>query len=294
VSYDVVVAGPPFLDLGFLGLPRLPRLGEEIDAPELVLGPGGAAITAIAASRLGLRSAVAWPVGRDLVGRWLADALETEGVDWVGPEAPTTPVTAIMALDGDRAMVTHRSSWTPDASHMPSARAFVTAASRAGVAPAGARVYVVADFAESQQRADSARTALSGCRALLINEDEALRLAGVADVEAAAIRLATSAGIGAVVVTRGARGAIAVEGSQHPVAVPAVGTESVDATGAGDVFAATYVWADLGGLGLTDRLALAALAAALAVAAPSGAGGAPQRAELERHARDHGLGLPPG
>jgi len=292
VSYDVVVAGPPFLDLGFLGLPRLPRLGEEIDAPTLVLGPGGAAITAIAASRLGLRSAVAWPVGRDLVGRWLADALKIEGVDWVGPEVPTTSVTAIMALDGDRAMVTHRSSWTPDATDMPSARALVTAASRAGAAPPGARVYVVADFAESQLHAGSTPPALTGCRALLLNEGEANRLAGSVDAEAAAIRLAASAGIGAVVVTRGARGAIAVEGSLHPVAVPAVATESVDTTGAGDVFAATYVWADLGGLGLTDRLALAALAAALAVAAPSGAGGAPQRVELERHARDRGLALP--
>jgi sugar/nucleoside kinase (ribokinase family) len=70
--------------------------------------------------------------------------------------------------------------------------------------------------------------------------------------------------------------------------------ELVDATGAGDVFAATYVWADLGGLGLAERLALGVLAAALAVAAPSGAGGAPHRAELERHARARRLALPRG
>ncbi len=292
--YDVVVAGPPFLDVGFLGLPRLPRLGEEVNAAELALGAGGAAIIAVAASRLGLRSAVAWPVGMDPAGRWLAETLRAEGVDWIGPDAAATSVTAIMALDGDRAMVTHSVPSAPDPSAVPSARAFVAVMSRAAMAPPGARFYAMADFAESAHSVATVLPALAGARALVLNEDEALRLAGVPAAADAAVWLAAQADIGTVVVTLGARGAIAVEGRGCPVTMPAVSADLVDATGAGDVFAATYVWADLGGLALPERLALAVLAAALAVAASSGAGGAPQRAELERHARARHLALPPG
>ena len=52
---DLVVATPVFLDLTFVGLDRLPVAGEERFAADLVQTPGGGAITAIAAARLGLR-----------------------------------------------------------------------------------------------------------------------------------------------------------------------------------------------------------------------------------------------
>ncbi|QEC50437.1 carbohydrate kinase family protein [Baekduia soli] len=289
MTYDVVVAGPPFLDLGFLGLPRLPRLGEELHATGLVAGPGGAAITAIAAARLGLRSAVAWPVGDDAAGRWLAEALAAEEVAWVGPRVEETPVTAIMALDGDRAMVT-RVTPTDTADPPPDGRALVTALDRARAAAAAApgRVYAMADFAG----AGGALPDLTGVRALVLNAGEARRLTGKADVEAALGALVAGTGAAAVVVTRGALGAIAAERDGAVLTAPSVPAQLVDATGAGDVFAAAYVWADLAGLALADALALAVLAGALAVSVPSGAAGARACAGLAARAQRLGLALP--
>ena len=53
MSVDVVVAVPAFMDMTFVGLEGLPALGEERFAGDLVRSPGGGAITAIGAARLG-------------------------------------------------------------------------------------------------------------------------------------------------------------------------------------------------------------------------------------------------
>ena len=65
---DLVVATPVFLDLTFVGLEALPSLGEERFAAELLRSPGGGAITAVGAARLGLSVAVAAPLGDDVAG----------------------------------------------------------------------------------------------------------------------------------------------------------------------------------------------------------------------------------
>ncbi len=63
--------------------------------------------------------------------------------------------------------------------------------------------------------------------------------------------------------------------------------------GAGDVFAAAYVWADLAGSPLAERLALACLYASLSLRAPSVLRGALTLRELVRAADTHGVPLPP-
>ena len=69
MTVDVVCAGPVFLDLTFEGLDALPEPGRERFARELHETPGGAAITAVGLARLGLRAAVAAPLGDDVAGR---------------------------------------------------------------------------------------------------------------------------------------------------------------------------------------------------------------------------------
>ncbi|HEY6075691.1 MAG TPA: hypothetical protein VIV36_02560, partial [Gaiella sp.] len=104
---ELVVATPVFLDLTFVGLESLPELGEERFAAELLRSPGGGAITAISASRLGLRSAIAAPLGDDIPGDLVRDMLAKEGVEWIASRpAPRTPTTVVMPFGGDRAMVT--------------------------------------------------------------------------------------------------------------------------------------------------------------------------------------------
>jgi sugar/nucleoside kinase (ribokinase family) len=63
--------------------------------------------------------------------------------------------------------------------------------------------------------------------------------------------------------------------------------------GAGDVFAAAYVWADLAGSPLAERLALACLYATLSLRAPSILRGAISLHDLVRAAESHGVPMPP-
>ena len=63
---ELLTVGEAFQDLIFMGLPHLPRLGEELRTPRFVatIG-GGAVITATAAARLGVRSAIVSALSRD-------------------------------------------------------------------------------------------------------------------------------------------------------------------------------------------------------------------------------------
>jgi sugar/nucleoside kinase (ribokinase family) len=54
MGYDLAVATPAFLDLTFTGMEALPALGEERFAGDLLRSPGGGAIIAVGAARLGL------------------------------------------------------------------------------------------------------------------------------------------------------------------------------------------------------------------------------------------------
>ena len=63
LSIELAVATPAFLDLTFVGLETLPAPGEERFAGELLRSPGGGAITAVAAARLGLQTALVAPLG---------------------------------------------------------------------------------------------------------------------------------------------------------------------------------------------------------------------------------------
>jgi sugar/nucleoside kinase (ribokinase family) len=125
-------------------------------------------------------------------------------------------------------------------------------------------VYAVVGDPEVAMLAGRMPTSLAGIHALILNEREAGRLTGEPDAPSAAARLA-SLGTTAVV-TRGAGGAIAVEPDRSRVAAPALPADVVDATGAGDLFAAAYVWADLGGRPLEERLRLATGYASLSLA----------------------------
>jgi sugar/nucleoside kinase (ribokinase family) len=95
---------------------------------------------------------------------------------------------------------------------------------------------------------------------LFANEDEATHLTGSADLDTALERLKPL--VETLVVTRGAAGALALQGSAKTV-INAVPVEQVvDTTGAGDLFAAGFLTARCRGHGLDHCLETGALAAA--------------------------------
>jgi ribokinase len=278
---DVVCAGTVFLDLTFEGLEELPGPGQERYARDLYATPGGAAITAIGLARLGLRAAVVAPLGADFAGRLVRAQLEAEGVVCAGPETGRTPVAAVLPVGDERAFAT----FDPQAEIDPAAiaglrpRAVVAGLETLELAPPGIAVYASAGDREADGFAGRLPEALGRARALLVNQSEALRLTGERDPGRAALALAES--VETAVVTCGGDGAVAAtDGDSVAVAAPAV--DARDTTGAGDLLTAAYVWGDLAGLPLQERLRRAVVYAALSVRTATGAKGAVTRDELER------------
>jgi sugar/nucleoside kinase (ribokinase family) len=291
---DLVVATPVFLDLTFVGLESLPALGEERFAAELLRSPGGGAITAVGARRLGLTAAVAAPLGDDVAGGIVRAALAEEGVEPIATRsAPRTPTTVVLPVGGDRAMVTIdpgvRASAADVAARAP--RAVAASLDQVDIRPPDALAYVTCGDDDARAYVGRPPAALSGARALFVNEREALGLTAAATVEEAAGRLSELAET--VVVTRAGAGAIAVTDGETLVASAERVHDPVDTTGAGDLLVAAYIWADLRGADPADRLRWAVLYASRAVTAPTGVGGALREAELIEAGVSRGLTAPP-
>ena len=109
-TLDVFMQGTTFFDMVLTGLPSQPVPGTEIHAEGMGSCPGGIANLAIAASRLGLRTGLASTFGDDVYGDFLWRTLEQEGVDLARSQRVAdwhSPVTVSLAMQRDRAMVTH-------------------------------------------------------------------------------------------------------------------------------------------------------------------------------------------
>jgi ribokinase len=269
VTVDVACVGSPFLDLIFRGLKAIPRPGEEEIARELVIVPGAIANVAYALNRLGLDAVVCAPIGRDPAGRLLGELMADAGVRWVGRSAEATPVSVALPVDGDRAFVTAGPPPSVDVDALAdlAPRAVVVDLPSVNLLPPMPIVYAVVGDPEVQALAGNLPRTLTGLRALILNDREARGLTGVDETDKAAAHLATLGTT--VVVTCGRSGAVATEPDGRVVRVDAPVVEVDDTTGAGDLFTAAYVWADLAGRSLDDRLALAGAYASLSLAATS-------------------------
>jgi sugar/nucleoside kinase (ribokinase family) len=291
VSVDIACGEPAFVDLTFAGLDALPAAGEERHAADFLRSPGGGAITAIGAARLGLSSALVSPIGADADGDFLRAELAAEGVRWAGRKVARTPVTAVLPADGDRAMATFDPGEQLTAAELAAVapRAVVLSLPRLGAAPPGARLYATVGDADAREAAGVAVPGIGGAHALLVNEREAGLLAGVADPEAAARRLGEHTA--RVVVTLGAGGALELSDGEL-LRAAGLHCHAVDTTGAGDLFAAAYVWADLGGAGPLERLRWAVLYASLSVGVSTAVAGAATLEALAAAGAQLGLAPP--
>lgn len=290
-AFDLAVVGAPFLDLTFAGLTRLPRPGEEVVARELRAAPGGTGMQAVGAARLGLSTALVAPVGVGAAAELLRSTLATEGVRWLGREAGGTSTTAILTAGEGTAMATVLGSEEPTADDVVAvgAAAVVLSLGRLALRPSAATVYATTGAIELDAGVGHEAASLDGVRSLILNQHEASRIAGVDDAAEAARRL--SERVPCVVVTLGGGGALAVDGGRVVRATAPV-VDVVDATGAGDLFVAAYVWADLAALDAEARIAWASLYAGLSVRAPTALEGALRRDELLAEGERRGLTVP--
>ncbi|GAA4766690.1 carbohydrate kinase family protein [Microbacterium gilvum] len=282
---DLVVSGPTFLDVTLAGLQATVHPGREVFAQDAALGPGGAAIAAIAASRLGLQTALHSDLGADAAGLLCRDVLMTEAVDVSAApllDGWRTPLTVCISDRDDRAMATFQEP--PPRRRTPPVAARALLANLRDVA-ARARTdgtVVVADIGwDASGRWDDGDLApLRSCDVFLPNSVEAMAYTRTATPREAARALGDR--VERVIVTCGAEGVIALDaGAGSESLIPAIPVDAVDTTGAGDVLGAGVVAGLLRGWQFADVAAFGALCAGLAVTRLGSATASPTLAGID-------------
>jgi sugar/nucleoside kinase (ribokinase family) len=293
--HDLVVLGDCNPDVLVVGADVTPEFGQReklVSAISLVIG-GSAAITAVAAARLGLRVCLVAAVGADPAGRFMLDQLAGSGVDVsavVIRDGMPTGMTVGMSSGDDRAILTalgaiasltaadvpaglladarhvHASSYFLLSESLGPDLAGLLAAARAG----GATTSLDTNWDPSGRWGDAhLAAAIAQADVLLPNEAEALALSRASSLDDAAAALSS-----VLVVKRGEQGALCFDGPvRHQVSVPPV--VPVDTTGAGDCFNAGLIAGLIDGLSLLQATALGCATGALSTAAPGGTASAP-------------------
>ncbi|WP_406396149.1 ribokinase [Streptomyces sp. NBC_00887] len=289
VRYDLLVVGSANADL-VIGVERRPAPGETVLGSDLAVHPGGkGANQAVAAARLGARTALLARVGDDAHGRLLLESQQHAGVDTGGVLVGGAPTgVALITVDpsGDNSIVVS-----------PGANARLTPEDIKAAGPLfrAARVVSVQLEIPLETVAETARSlapgtrlvlnpsppaalpedVLTACDPLVVNEHEARYVLGILGDTAGPApedwaRTLLTHGPRSVVVTLGAAGALVADGrTADCVRVPSPEVDAVDTTGAGDAFTAAPAWR----LGLGEELAgAAAFAVRVGAAAVTGQG----------------------
>ncbi|MGW3241599.1 ribokinase [Streptomyces sp. NPDC001070] len=283
-GYDLLVVGSANADL-VIHVDRRPAAGETVLGSDLATHPGGkGANQAVAAARLGARTALLARVGDDAHGRLLTGSLRSAGVDTTGVltgDASTGVALITVDPSGDNSIVVS-----------PGANARLTAADVTGAREllAAARVVslqleiplesvaaAVATATEAGTRvvlnpsppAALPREVLAGCDPLVVNEHEARFLlgAGAGDTPEAWAAGLLALGPRSVVVTLGADGALVATGG-GTARIPSPRVEAVDTTGAGDSFTGALSWRLGAGDDLETAVRFAVRVGAVAVTKP--------------------------
>ena len=223
----------------FVGLARLPQLGETMLGAQLGIYPGGKGLNqAVAAARCGAQVRMCGAIGPDDEGRMLSEVFVKEGIntDFIESVPAQTGMAYVLSMtDGENSIIV-----APGANSKISKDGAESAVRGADVVLA--QLEVAADVVVAGiKRAKSlgSTTILNAAPVhncvwemlpyldiLIVNETEAQALGGIASL----LEQVT------VIETLGAAGAVVHVQGQEPVSVPAFSIEAVDTTGAGDAF----------------------------------------------------------
>ena len=285
----MVVVGSANLDVT-LQVPAIPHPGQTVLSQGTRRGPGGkGANQAIAAARMGARTAFVGRIGQDDGGAVLQAELAEAGVDLSGLQEaslPTGTAYVVVADDGENAIVVDPGANGGFDRLLESELAAVGAArvllcqleiplDTVAAAAASARLTVLNAAPARPLPAEL----LDLVDVLVVNEHEALVVGGGAGTAEEAALLER---VPAVVVTLGAEGALVLTRGErrHVPGLPARAV--VDTTGAGDTFCGALAAALAGGADPIAATELGCAAASLSVERPGAARSAPTLAEVQR------------
>ncbi|MFC8361576.1 ribokinase [Streptomyces griseorubiginosus] len=281
-DYDLLVVGSANADL-VIGVERRPGAGETVLGSDLAVHPGGkGANQAVAAARLGARTALLARVGDDGHGRLLLESQRAAGVDTVGVLVGGAPTgVALITVDpsGDNSIVVSPGAngrLTPgDVRAATSLFHASRVVSTQLEIPLETVVEVVRNLAPgsrfvlnpSPPRPLPAEV-LAACDPLIVNEHEAQVILGeacVSDRPEDWAGLLLAKGPRSVVVTLGAEGSLVASSPSDVTRVAAVKVDAVDTTGAGDAFTAALAFRLGAGASLADAASYASRVGAVAV-----------------------------
>ncbi|WP_049935450.1 carbohydrate kinase family protein [Haloplanus natans] len=262
---SVLVIGDAIVDVVFAGLDRYPDRGEEVVAPGYDLRAGGSAgYSSLGLAALGTPTDIVANVGDDVLSTHWLSFLDEWGVDTSGvfQQSDTRiSVAAGFLFETDRSFVTHRGA--SESGTLPPVTAadehdalFVTGFSQAPYLWSEDIVAVAREFAADDRPVfldtnwspggwhETFFEMLSFVDTLLVNDEEARRLAGCDDLATAGSTLVAD-GASACAIKAGERGCLLVEDDAEWVGTDPV--TAVDDCGAGDFFNAGFVRAMLDG-----------------------------------------------
>lgn len=291
----IVVLGSLNMDL-VLRVPHAPAAGETLLGHSIATIPGGkGANQAVSCAREGARVQMIGCVGDDAHGTALRDALRSDGID-------TTALRTVSGEPTGTALILVEDSGQNRIVMIPGANARVALDEAALTQQVQGAAFLVTQFETPMDQVARAIAVAhgAGCKVLLnpspmqaiaqplwpqidtlvVNEIEAQALCGEsADTPqqaAQAGQALRAKGIARVVVTLGARGAVAVDadGARHH---PAPKVQAVDTTAAGDTFLGALAVALGEGQSFDEAVRLGIRAAALCIQQPGAQPSIPRR-----------------
>jgi ribokinase len=307
-SNRILVIGSSNTDM-IIKLDRIPRPGETLLGGEFAMLAGGkGANQAVGAARAGGAVTFIARVGKDMFGRQAVAGFERDGinVDHVcyDRSSPSGVALIFVARNGENSIAVAsgaNNNLSPAdikkaAAAFRSARALVmqletplATVQAAAELAAKAGLLIVLNPAPARELP---RTLLKRVSILTPNETEAELLTGVKVMDEATAKRAAAKllaqGVKTVVITLGAKGALAASGSQAQL-VPGFKVKAVDTTAAGDIFNGALAVALTEGQPLLSAVRFANAAAALSVTRLGAQPSAPWRREIDRFLRAHDL-----
>ncbi|MDE2748547.1 MAG: carbohydrate kinase family protein [Chloroflexota bacterium] len=295
---------------------RLPvQAGRHQTAERLQFEAGGACTTILAARGMGLHVAALGAVGDDMQGRMLLDILRDAAVDVsaliIPPGSTTTTVLALTDLErGEHVFLGHYgvgadipitqpardllartdAVFIPGYTLVEDRLAGLVKGLLEGLERAEARVYFdVGPFLGQLSPAKIEQT-LSVVDVLLLTEDE-IPFVTAGGAGAAACRALLGRLPSLTIVLKLAEAGCHIMSGAGDALIPGFEVDVVDTVGAGDAFAAAYIWADLNGYSRRECGTIANAMGAASVARAGAGRNAPSRADAQAILDRHNTGI---
>lgn len=309
-SIELLTIGTALVDSIIKGFDPKPVSASGYRAESGTLSVGGEAVNgAIAAAKLGVRTAILCSLGNDSAGTLVTAALEANGVDTgriVRSDEHPTPVTTMFVRDdGSRQSITntaHRYHFHPERflGDLTGVRAVVLGSLFRAPFDDPEVISAVLKAVKSQGILIAADTKLPNFQFLSLaelkevlplidyitpNEDEARYYTSKSDPQEMA-EVFLSSGVKNVIIKLSAKGCY-FQNAERSLRLPPFRIEAVDATGAGDTFLAGFLASLLNGASVQEALLFANACGAICTTKVGAAAALRDRAQVLHFLESH-------